>query len=240
MVNNLSNITGYTGNTLARYNDFVNLALGRSTQQSASIPVFDRIPEILKYTSLRYLVLDRQLAEANDMEIIMSEGPFALVPYRAGVPRVFLAQYPRVVQDQETARNVFFNTEKDRVRFPVVEGNELNLRDRVLTAKEKVEIKSFKRNQIILESVAEEERLLVLNEVYEKGWKAWINNEEAPVYAANYMFRSVVVPSGNARIEFRYDPASYRVGKWGSIICLMVWLGLWGIPLRRSLKKQHP
>jgi uncharacterized membrane protein YfhO len=145
-----------------------------------------------------------------------------------------------VVQDQETARNVFFNTEKDRVRFPVVEGNELNLRDRVLTAKEKVEIKSFKRNQIILESVAEEERLLVLNEVYEKGWKAWINNEEAPVYAANYMFRSVVVPSGNARIEFRYDPASYRVGKWGSIICLMVWLGLWGIPLRRSLKKQHP
>lgn len=47
--------------------------------------------------------------------------------------------------------------------------------------------------------------LLVLSEVFDPDWKAYVNGQEAPIYRANHLFRAVEIPASAATVEFRYE-----------------------------------
>src|SRR5262249_36841683 len=48
------------------------------------------------------------------------------------------------------------------------------------------------------------------------GWTATVNGARQPIARANYVFRLVEVPAGPSRVEFRYAPASQRLGALAS------------------------
>ena len=54
--------------------------------------------------------------------------------------------------------------------------------------------------------------LLVLTDVHYPGWKATVDGRPADVERVNYLLRGVAVPAGTHRVEFRYEPLSWRVG----------------------------
>ena len=60
--------------------------------------------------------------------------------------------------------------------------------------------------------------VLVLADGYYPGWRAEIDGAPAEIFPAYYAFRGVVMPAGQHQVEFTYDPASYRVGLWISIV----------------------
>jgi hypothetical protein len=55
--------------------------------------------------------------------------------------------------------------------------------------------------------------LLVLTDAYHRGWRAWVDGEEAPIYIANFLFRAVRVPDGPHTVEMVFDPLSIRIGR---------------------------
>jgi uncharacterized membrane protein YfhO len=56
--------------------------------------------------------------------------------------------------------------------------------------------------------------MLVLSEIYyPAGWTAYIDGQETEVYKTDYLFRSIIVPAGQHKVEFKFDPASYSTGK---------------------------
>jgi hypothetical protein len=65
--------------------------------------------------------------------------------------------------------------------------------------------------------------LLVLTDVHYPGWKAKVDGRDAPIERVNYLMRGVQVPAGTHRVEFTYEPASFRAG-W--IISLVATLGV--------------
>ena len=75
--------------------------------------------------------------------------------------------------------------------------------------------------------------LVVLADLWDKGWQAYLNGKRVPILRANHAIRGVVVPAGSGTLEFRYAPASFA---WGlrlaglAAVALLVWLG---IALRR-------
>ena len=54
--------------------------------------------------------------------------------------------------------------------------------------------------------------LVVLPDTYFPGWRATVKGREAPIYPTDGAFRSVPVPKGTSRVEFRYEPRAFCTG----------------------------
>lgn len=62
--------------------------------------------------------------------------------------------------------------------------------------------------------------VLLLTDTFYPGWKAMVDGVEVPVIKANYSFRAIVLPANAKHVEYFYDPISYRLGTWLSIIAM--------------------
>lgn len=56
--------------------------------------------------------------------------------------------------------------------------------------------------------------LVVLADLWDKGWQARLNGKPVPILRVNHAVRGVIVPKGNSMIEFRYRPFSLILGLW--------------------------
>ena len=85
-------------------------------------------------------------------------------------------------------------------------------------------------HQVVVEARASLDGFLFLADAYYPGWKAYVDGEEEKIYAADYLFRAVFLPRGEHRVEFRYDPLSFKIGLAISSLALLV---LWAVVLAR-------
>ncbi len=70
------------------------------------------------------------------------------------------------------------------------------------------------KNDIInYESRANSNQFAVFSEVYySKGWNAFIDGKKAEIVKTNYALRGLTIPAGTHKIEFRFEPQSYKTG----------------------------
>lgn len=71
--------------------------------------------------------------------------------------------------------------------------------------------------------------LVVLADLWDKGWHAYLNGKEVPILRANHAIRGVVVPAGSQTLVFRYAPASFTLGlelAGTAAVVLLGWLGV--------------
>lgn len=61
---------------------------------------------------------------------------------------------------------------------------------------------------------------LVLSDTYYPGWKAWVDGTQQPILKANYVMRALSLQPGRHLVEFRYDPASFKLGLALSLLTL--------------------
>lgn len=82
-------------------------------------------------------------------------------------------------------------------------------------------------DEMIYHSASRESRFAVFSEIYYKrGWKAYIDNHEIPIFRTNYVLRGLAVPAGPHTIRFVFHPASYYVGRTIQILASILLLGL--------------
>jgi hypothetical protein len=68
--------------------------------------------------------------------------------------------------------------------------------------------------------------LVVFSEVYEEGWRAYVDGEPVDILRTNHALRGIPVGTGEHTIEMRYEPMSLRIGLWTSGITGIVMLGV--------------
>ena len=73
---------------------------------------------------------------------------------------------------------------------------------------------------------AERRRLLVLADSFYPGWQATVDGIPTQIFPTNILFRGVIVPAGDHRVVFRYDPPSWRAGLGLSGVGLALWMVL--------------
>jgi uncharacterized membrane protein YfhO len=91
----------------------------------------------------------------------------------------------------------------------------------------------YDNERVVAESRAQRRSLLVLSDVHYPGWKARVDGREVPMERVNYLLRGVMVPAGTHRVEFVYEPASWRAGWIISLLALIAILAATAIGWRR-------
>jgi hypothetical protein len=88
---------------------------------------------------------------------------------------------------------------------------------------------SFTRDEadrVVLEASAPARgATLTLTDSYFPGWRAWVDGRPARIERVGEGFRGVVLAAGSHTVEMRYEPASYRVGLFVSLVALALVLG---------------
>ena len=85
---------------------------------------------------------------------------------------------------------------------------------------------SNKNDLINYQSSTNGERFAVFSEVfYKRGWKAYVDGKEIPIYKTNYVLRGAFIPAGKHDIKFEFRPDTYYKGEWIGIIAnALVWV----------------
>ena len=86
-------------------------------------------------------------------------------------------------------------------------------------------IVSEKLNDVEILATTSRAAMLVINDSWGSGWKAYVDDVEQPVLRANYAFRGVVLPEGEHRVVLRYRPSALLIGlviSGGTFLFLMI------------------
>ncbi len=78
-----------------------------------------------------------------------------------------------------------------------------------------IKLVDYKPNYLVYETKnLKANQLAVFSEIYyDKGWDAYIDGNKAPYFRANYVLRAMVIPAGDHKIEFKFEPQSYYMGE---------------------------
>ncbi len=95
----------------------------------------------------------------------------------------------------------------------------------------KVQITNYGIHNITLDAEASGNNLLYLSEVYYPDWKVYIDGQPAEILKTNYLFRGVVVPKGKHKIEFKFEPKTYYMGKNISMGTNILLAAIFGVAL---------
>ena len=97
-----------------------------------------------------------------------------------------------------------------------------------------VNILKYSPNYVEIEANANNSSFLVLADNYYPGWKVHINGSERNVLRVNYNLRGVVLPRGQNKVQFSFDPLSFKIGAAISFLTMLS-IGVFFL-LQRRLK----
>jgi len=89
-------------------------------------------------------------------------------------------------------------------------------------------IETYQPNRVVIKARSEGPGILVLSDVYYKGWQAYVDREPARIYRVNGLIRGVFLAEGEHTIVFRYFPNSFTIGLavagLSALLCLALYL----------------
>jgi len=89
-----------------------------------------------------------------------------------------------------------------------------------------IKLTEYKPDYLAYKSNANSDQLAVFSEIYyAKGWQAYIDGKPVPHFRADYVLRAMRVPAGSHKIEFKFEPAIWKIGNTvslaGSVIFIL-------------------
>ncbi len=180
-----------------------------------------QLPPVLDMLDVRYVIFrgspfpgTHPLFKGFDYWVL--ENPRAL-------PRVFVPESVEMVTN-------------DAVRVQKIESSDFNPR-RVAYVESPVSLPTVCRGtaeitgeiptRVDISAKMETPGLVVLADLWDSGWHAYLDGKEVGILHANHAVRGVLVPAGSHSLEFRYAPASFAWGlrlAGGAATVLLVWL----------------
>jgi hypothetical protein len=218
----LYDIQGYNPLHLARYDEFMTALNGRPQDYHTSflLPSGLRSP-LLDLLDVRYIVQDATLPPYRDDVRALHAG--SRVVFRT--PRVIVHErdsappHAWIVHDvQSVTRGEALPLLTRRVIDPyqtaLVEGPLPATAVPDQAAAESARITAYEPDRMTIATQAAAPGMLVVSEVYESGWRAYVDGAEVEILPTHHALRGIPIPSGEHTVEMHYDPLSLRLGLW--------------------------
>jgi hypothetical protein len=235
----IETVNGYHSAKLRVYQDLMDVAAGGSTSIVQN-------PFLWNLMNVKYIITRQPL---KNMQPVFESRQNAGYVYAnpSMLPRAFFVEgyektEPLVILnhlkegDFDPTATAYLEKDIGKIDLPLEGAN--------------VEIIKHENHYIKIEATATGNNLLFLGDAYyPESWHAYIDGKEVPVHKTNYAFRSVVVPEGKHKIEFKYKSDAFETGRTMSFTAnIVVVLALiYGIFLQRrrvkvleEIKKNKP
>lgn len=216
MIFRIASLEAIEPNVPARFHEFFWTMQGMSPETVRTVYALrQRDAPLLDLVNLRYIVMRDP------------GGAYRIVERPNAMPRAFLVhEYVRAehryealsllqrldfrraaVLEEEPAMVIPYHPDNPE---PPVEGVEAR-------------IESYEPMRARIRAKTPQPALLVLSDLYYRGWRASINGRPAPILQTNFLMRGVELPPGEHLVEFEYRPRSFTAAK---LISLITWATL--------------
>jgi hypothetical protein len=85
-------------------------------------------------------------------------------------------------------------------------------------------IVAYAPERVLIDATARRPSELVLTDLHYRGWKVELDGRSTDLHRVDYLLRGVTLPPGRHRVEFRYEPPSWRLGWLVSLVAILALL----------------
>lgn len=106
-----------------------------------------------------------------------------------------------------------------------------------------INLTQYQPNLLVYNVNATSEKVAVFSDIYyNKGWNAYLDGKLTPHFRANYVLRAMIIPAGNHKLEFKFEPKSYETGETvslaSSILLVILLVSAFGFEIFKFVKKE--
>jgi len=103
-----------------------------------------------------------------------------------------------------------------------------------------IRLEHYAPNDLIYSYKSKNNGLAVFSEIYyPKGWNAYVDGKLTPHFQTDFVLRAMILPAGEHKVEFKFEPKVYRIGEKisliSSILLILVVIGLAAVEIRKSV-----
>ena len=194
-----------------------------------SAPTLETTP-LLNLMNVKYLISKKELDSPNFIKVQESfpvskeqmkeaslKEPYSIKIYenKNVFPRAFLVPGCKKIEKDQDFKNAFLDKNFNFKALVLLEKDPKNINCTGEVSKfyeGSVKITTYKSNTVDLTVNSKKRQFLFLGDSYYPGWKAYVDGEEKEIFRANYLFRAIVIEPGTHKIQFEYDPFSFKLG----------------------------
>ncbi|MBC7865785.1 MAG: YfhO family protein, partial [Bacteroidia bacterium] len=229
-------IGGYHGAKLKKYQELIEFHLRREADFSAQIAdagmpdsiatmYMNKQTPVLNMLNMRYVLTSRNFDESNpkfDPNPFMNKAANGNAWFVSKIRWAPNADSEIVWTGNIDTKTTAVINEKFKEQLKGSEG--------IAATWANVKLTDYKPNHLQYSYESKSKQLIVFSEVYyPAGWNAYVDGVLTPHVAANYVLRAMMVPEGNHKIEFKFEPKSFLTGEKisfaGVIIYYIVLIG---------------
>jgi hypothetical protein len=216
----LNGVQGYNAVHIARYDEYMTALNGRSQgYHNADVVPKGLDSPLLDLLNVRYMIVPADVdAEQDELVELKNAHPTVygndrveVLENRDALPRAWIVHSAIEASQAETLKQLGSGGVDPR-QTALLERTPPDLDRPENPSADRATVTEYEADRIRLETVTGARGLLVLSEAYYPAWKAYVDGEPVPLYAADHVLRAVPVPAGEHTVELRYESWSLRIG----------------------------
>jgi hypothetical protein len=216
MTAGIQNIWGDDPGVLKRYAEFMAFTQGVNPDYASQYVNFHRFHSLYSMLRCRYFLSwkDKHL-EVADTGVSM--------------PRLLLVQDWMLIPKRNDIFKAMQNPTFDIYKTITLE-NTPNPMPEKPAQQGMVRLIDSSTDHLTIEAEMSSPAILLVTDVYSKGWRARAlptsTQQKYEVMPANYVLRAVPLSKGHHLFRLEYMPLGFRIGKWVSLISVIIYAGL--------------
>ncbi len=203
---------------------------------------------LLNFLNVKYLLTTKHIS-GSDFQLVYADKDLNIYKNLNFLPRAFLVHKAEVIKDDSVIISRLISKEWNPQKTIILEDDPRIKLDGNGTVDGQgvwmgstAEIIKYTPLEVIVQANLGRSGLLVLSDTYYPGWKVYVNGEISRILRANYAFRAVELKRGSHTVKFSYEPLSFKIGLYVSLLSLIgivMFIGYRGYIYHRLLRRRR-
>lgn len=224
MLNGFASILGYQADATRRYLEYINVSQGLPLQPRELLPVVINYSPLLDLLNTRFIIAPPGMRpEVSRFRKVLSFPLGEIWDNHDAQPRVLVSSRARVITSPEEILDALSRTGYQPVEEVIFEAAP-PARFLEEGGGGTARVVEYGSQEVTVRAELDRPGILLVNECYSPGWRAYVDGEERKIYRANYLMRAVCLEAGSHIVRFVYRPLSFTIGALisGSLLIILV------------------